>query len=54
MIRSLHGKAYGGADPELIEDDIFRIIIRYPRHNHLPRAPDNCQNHRPGTSCNEA
>ena len=25
-----YGKAYGGADPELIEGDIFRIIIQVP------------------------
>jgi len=25
-----YGKAYGGADPEMIEGDIFRIIVKYP------------------------
>jgi ATP-dependent DNA helicase RecG len=25
-----YGKAYGGADPELIEGDIFRMIIHVP------------------------
>jgi ATP-dependent DNA helicase RecG len=25
-----YGKAYGGADPELLEGDIFRMIIRVP------------------------
>ena len=25
-----YGKAFGGIDPELIEGDIFRIIVRYP------------------------
>ncbi len=25
-----YGKAYGGADPELIEGDVFRISIKYP------------------------
>lgn len=25
-----YGKAYGGADPELIEGDIFKIIIKVP------------------------
>jgi len=25
-----YGKAYGGSDPELIEGDIFRIIVKYP------------------------
>ncbi len=34
-----YGKAYGGADPELIEDDIFRIIIRYPDTTTYPDRP---------------
>ena len=25
-----YGKTYGGSDPELIEGDIFRIIVKYP------------------------
>lgn len=25
-----YGQAYGGADPELIEGDVFRIIVKYP------------------------
>ena len=25
-----YGKAYGGSDPELIEGDVFRIIVKYP------------------------
>jgi ATP-dependent DNA helicase RecG len=25
-----YGKAYGGNDPELIEGDVFRIIVKYP------------------------
>lgn len=25
-----YGKAYGGADPELIEGDIFRMVVKYP------------------------
>jgi len=25
-----YGKAFGGSDPELIEGDIFRIIVKYP------------------------
>jgi ATP-dependent DNA helicase RecG len=25
-----YGKAYGGADPEMIEGDTFRIIVKYP------------------------
>ena len=34
-----YGKAYGGADPELIEDDIFRIIIRYLDTTIYPERP---------------
>jgi len=25
-----YGKTYGGSDPELIEGDVFRIIVKYP------------------------
>ena len=25
-----YGKAYGGADPEMIEGDVFRSIVKYP------------------------
>ncbi len=25
-----YGKAYGGSDPELVEGDIFRTIVKYP------------------------
>ena len=25
-----YGKAYGGSDPEMIEGDIFRIVVKYP------------------------
>jgi hypothetical protein len=25
-----YGKAYGGSDPELVEDDGFRSIVKYP------------------------
>ena len=28
-----YGKAYGGADPQLIEGDIFRMIVRVPEFN---------------------
>lgn len=25
-----YGKAYGGVDPEMVEDDVFRIIVKVP------------------------
>ena len=25
-----YGKAYGGEDPERVEGDVFRIIVKYP------------------------
>ena len=25
-----YGKVYGGADPEMIEGDVFRIIVKVP------------------------
>ena len=25
-----YGKAYGGEDPEMIEGDVFRTIVKYP------------------------
>jgi len=25
-----YGKAYGGSDPELVEGDVFRSIVKYP------------------------
>jgi len=34
-----YGKAYGGADPEMIEDDIFKIIVRYPDTMTYPERP---------------
>lgn len=34
-----YGKAYGGAAPELIENDIFKIIIRYPDTTTYPERP---------------
>jgi ATP-dependent DNA helicase RecG len=32
----LYGKAYGGADPELTEGDIFRMVIRVPEFGANP------------------
>ena len=28
-----YGKAYGGADPEMIEGDVFRIVVKVPEFN---------------------
>jgi ATP-dependent DNA helicase RecG len=36
-----YGKAYGGADPELIEGDIFRMVIRVPEFG--AAAPNGVQ-----------
>jgi len=33
-----YGKAYGGADPEMIEGDIFRIIVKVPEFDKAGRA----------------
>ncbi|GMQ78292.1 MAG: helix-turn-helix domain-containing protein [Anaerolineae bacterium] len=39
-----YGKAYGGEDPEMIEGDVFRIIVKVPefgsQENVTPEAPD--------------
>jgi predicted HTH transcriptional regulator len=34
-----YGKAFGRIDPELIERDIFRIIVRYPDSGSYDNAP---------------
>ena len=31
-----YGKAYGGADPQLIEGDVFRMIISVPEFGEKP------------------
>ena len=38
-----YGKTFGGADPELIEGDIFRIIVKLPpeRVYEDPERDDN-------------
>lgn len=33
-----YGKAYGGADPELIEGEVFRMIITVPEFSNNPAA----------------
>ncbi len=35
----LYGKKYGGTDPQLIEGDVFRMIIRVPEFREKPDAP---------------
>ncbi|MDO9567236.1 MAG: putative DNA binding domain-containing protein, partial [Candidatus Desulfaltia sp.] len=30
-----YGKAYGGADPEMIEGDVFRIIVKVPEFQQI-------------------
>jgi len=30
-----YGKAYGGADPEMIEGDVFRIIVKVPEFRQI-------------------
>ena len=34
--RMKYGKAYGGADPQLIEGDVFRMIICVPEFGEKP------------------
>lgn len=34
-----YGKTYGGADPEMIESDVFRIIVRVPAREGEAGAP---------------
>lgn len=36
-----YGKAYGGTDPELIEGDIFKTIIKYPDTTSYADQPVN-------------
>jgi len=38
-----YGKAYGGADPELIEGDIFKIIIKVPEFGDRENISDNIE-----------
>ena len=35
-----YGKAYGGSDPELIEGDVFRMIVKYPDSQVYEEAPE--------------
>mgnify|MGYP006278156135 CR=1 FL=1 len=38
-----YGKAYGGADPEMIEGDIFRIIVKVPEYRQGKEAQSGAQ-----------
>ena len=35
-----YGKSYGGSDPELIEGDVFRMIVKYPDSQIYEEAPE--------------
>ncbi|MDR1659259.1 MAG: putative DNA binding domain-containing protein [Desulfovibrio sp.] len=37
----LYGKKYGGADPQLIEGDIFRMVISVPEFDFMEKAPES-------------
>jgi ATP-dependent DNA helicase RecG len=39
-----YGKIYGGADPELIEGDIFRMIVKVPEFSSAQQLTDNDNN----------
>ena len=30
-----YGKAYGGSDPEMIEGDVFRIVVKVPEFGRI-------------------
>ena len=47
-----YGKAYGGADPEMIEGDIFKIVVRVPEFGAAgvgPVSPEVSSKHPAGT-----
>ncbi|MEA3486855.1 MAG: AAA family ATPase, partial [Thermodesulfobacteriota bacterium] len=35
-----YGRSYGGSDPELIEGDVFRMIVKYPDSQIYEEAPE--------------
>jgi ATP-dependent DNA helicase RecG len=35
-----YGKAYGGADPQMIEGDVFRIIVKVPEFGAIDKQQD--------------
>jgi len=42
-----YGKAYGGSDPEMIEGDIFRIIVKCPDFETTPAEQADTRGHAP-------
>ena len=42
-----YGKAYGGSDPEMIEGDIFRIIVKCPDFETRPAKQADKRDHAP-------
>ena len=48
----LYGKRYGGADPELIEGDNFRMIISIPEFGKNPANPVKVVRRSPGSNVN--
>ena len=42
-----YGKAYGGTDPEMIEGDIFRIIVKCPDFETRPAEQADKRDHAP-------
>jgi ATP-dependent DNA helicase RecG len=45
-----YGKSYGGADPELIEGDIFRMVIRVPEFGAIAPNREQANGDVPGVS----
>lgn len=39
----LYGKKYGGADPQLIEGDVFRMVISVPEFDFMEKAPERAE-----------
>ncbi len=42
-----YGKAYGGSDPQMIEGDIFRIIVKCPNFETPPAEHAEKRDHSP-------
>ena len=50
----LYGKTYGGADPEMIEGDIFRIVIPIPEFGANPAKAQKIKTFQPDKAQDEA